>query len=176
MASQRCHHWGLASAKPGFGALAVGPYLKPWKEKSPPGQLQLQPLAHHQQLKPGLAKRGMLAWDRCDAWEKELGFKRSGDKSWRVQAGFAEAEKDWSWWSSPPWHPVRTAHSFEQLEDERASWDATSQRSRCALQTSAKPSDRPMKEELLYPFNSGPWGRRGQITCPKTQWRHSRED
>lgn len=84
---------GLASAKPGFGAVAVGPDLKPWKEKCPPGQLQLQPLAHHQQLKPGLAKRGTLAWEGWDAWEKELGFKRSGDKSWRVQAGFAGAEK-----------------------------------------------------------------------------------
>lgn len=61
-ATHLCHHWGPATAMPRSGMVAVGHYLMPWKE--------LQPVVHHQQLKPNSTKKEIFVLGEWGTWEK----------------------------------------------------------------------------------------------------------
>lgn len=61
-ATHLCHHWAPTTAMPRSGVVAAGHYLMPWKE--------LQPMDHHQQLKPNITKWEMLVLGEWGTWKK----------------------------------------------------------------------------------------------------------
>lgn len=156
-ATHLCHHWGHSTAMPRSGLGAAGHSWMPWKE--------LQPLDHHQQLKPNITRWEILVLGGWGIWKNIIRIYMENLNveiclwvvSQKVKIGFVGVKKGW-----PLRTPGDSSPHIPVCVLPGAAWRWALGRMSpvrdLSVQTSTKPYHRARREEL-NPFNWWLWAR-----------------